>query len=135
MEPLNIREIGNQGEHEIAKILRILGINLIRRPDFLVFLKCQWVAIEVKNKEPFRPPPAYMQGMPKNQYSSDLNMTHLGMPCILIVRGKDNEWLAQRLIKLKPQPDPRKNIKSNDEIVWFNLSQFKPIQELFAELS
>lgn len=133
MEPLSIRDLGDQGEREIARLLHASSVNLIRRPDFLVFFKNEWVAIEVKNKEPFQPPPSYMQGMPKTQYFNDLNMAHLGMPCILVVRGKDKEWLAQYIIKLKPQPDPRKHIKSNDEIIWFNLSQFIPIQDIFIK--
>jgi hypothetical protein len=125
--------MGNQGEHEIANLLHECGINQIRRPDFCIFMKGIWHGIEVKNKEPFQPPPAFMQGMPKQQYLNDLNMTQLGMPCILVVRGKNHDWLAQYLLKLKPQPDPRKIIKSTDEIIWFSLNQFKSFKEIFAE--
>ena len=137
MEPLNIYEIGDQGEREVYRLLREAGITRIRRPDFCIFPKNLWLTIEVKNKEPFEPPPAYMQGMPKIQYINDMSMTNLGMPSILVVKGKTHDWhdwLAQYIIKLEPQPDPRTHIKSHDEIVWFNLTQFEPIAQFLSKI-
>ena len=134
MAHLNIHDIGVQGEYEIAQILKANGICHIRKPDFCVFIRNQWFAIEVKNKEPFEPPPCYAQGIPQTQYGNDMNMTHLGLPCILIVRGKDHEWLGQKLIKLKQIPEPRQHLLAKDDFVWFNLEQFKPIYEFLSEL-
>lgn len=138
MAHLNIAEIGIAGEREIAMILKANGIDHIRKPDFCVFIKNKWFAVEVKNKEPWEPysgsRPIYAQGMPRSQYLKDLNMTHLGMPCILTVRGKNHEWLGQELIKLKEIPDPRWHIIAKDDIVWFNLEQFKLFNQILQEL-
>jgi len=128
MEHLNVIERGQKGEYEVTKILKqYQSIEEIRKPDLCILVKDLWLAIEVKNKEPFNPPPKFMQGMPKSQYLKDLKMTELGMPCILCVKGINNEWLAQWIMKLKPEPDPRTHIISKDKIVWFGLEQFKTL--------
>lgn len=120
---------GDEGERKIIDILKNLGF-LIRRPDLIYFdwKGKKWYFIEVKNKEPFEPPPDYMQGIPKHQYDRDIKIyKDVGVRTILVVRGKDNEWLAQFIDKLIPESDPRPIPVNNDVLVWFSLKQFIPL--------
>jgi hypothetical protein len=122
---------GSDGEFAIIDILKKMGVQHIRRPDFCFYSKKRWYAVEVKNKEPFEPPPAYMQGIPRSQYYKDLDIDATGLCCILAVRGNDNEWLAQYVAQLHSSDDPRTTKIIPDDLIWFNLSEFKPLWSFF----
>jgi hypothetical protein len=129
-------EKGNEGEKAIIKILHDLGYT-IRRPDLVFFEPRQreWFMVEVKNKEPFTPPPAYMQGIPRSQYEKDMKIyNETKLRTLLVVRGKDNEWLGQFIDELEPVPDPRPHCFNDDVLVWFNLDTFQPLFKIVTIL-
>jgi len=122
---------GEKGEAIAIKILKLLGVDSIRRPDLVFRVKDKWFSVEVKNKDPFEPPPAYMQGIPRSQFLKDLDINTTGLTTILLVRGKENEWLAQFTVKLIPHKDPRKVRIMDDDLVWFELEQFESAFNFF----
>lgn len=127
---------GHEGEYEIIRILKDLGC-VVRRPD-LIFLPPNsktWILVEVKNKEPFSPPPKFMQGIPQSQYDNDMRIWNFErLRTLLAVRGSQKEWLAQFMDELKPEPDPRSIAMNEDNLVWFGLEQFQPLFTIAAIL-
>jgi len=125
MEHLNPVEKGKQGETEIVHLLSIYGIEQIRVPDALWLhpISKKWYYFEIKNKDPFEPPPDWLQGFPETQFKKDIHIDGLGLTCIYVVRGQNHEWMAQYANKLTPtQNPPKSNLREN--LVWFKLSDF-----------
>ena len=126
---------GKEGEFEIARILKAFGVQKLRRPDwvFLHPIKQKWYYVEVKNKEPFEPPPDWLQGFPQSQFVKDIHIDAAGLSCIYIVRGKNNDWLAQYANKLDPLKNPPLSLV-NENLLWFPLSQFEPLEVFLAKI-
>jgi len=131
---MSFKAKGEQGEAIAIKILKLLGVDSVRRPDLVFRVKDKWFSVEVKNKEPFEPPPDYMQGIPQTQFLKDLDINSTGLTTILLVRGKENEWLAQFMVNLIARKDPRKIQIMRDNLVWFELGQFEPAFDFFETI-
>lgn len=118
-----IEEIGRQGEIEVTHLLRDEGWEIRLLDRLGLSPKGLWCFIEVKNKEPWEPPPSYQQGLWMYQYTFYKQIHYLfGIRTILIVKGKNGEWLAQFMDNLTP--DDYRQLKDGKEYGFFNLSQF-----------
>jgi len=116
---------GRKGEIETIRILRYLGYE-VRRPDLMFFDGENWYNIEVKNKEPFEPPPDYMQGIPRKQWFDDMRIyKKTGLRTILVVKGKEGQWLGQYLDKLEPNYSSQQLRLKCGDLLFFKLTQFK----------
>ena len=126
LPPKEAKYRGDKGEIEIVQILKLLGFK-VRRPDWVAISpNGKILLIEVKNKEPFEPPPDYLQGFSLSQYEKDLLITTPNTPVIYIPRGKNHEWIAQTIINLKPVPKPSV-VRNIEPKAWFPISQFEPL--------
>ena len=128
-------EKGDSGEKELMHILRSFGVEKIRIPDIVWLhpISKKWYYFEVKNKEPFSPPPDWLQGFPQSQFIKDVHIDATGLTCVYVVRGKNNEWLAQYANVLEPIQNPPQANK-NEVLVWFSLSQFEPLDNFLQKL-
>ena len=99
-----MKDKGDEGEREVIQILKSFGVQKIRIPDIVWLhpITKKWYYFEVKNKEPFEPPPDWLQGFPQSQFVKDIHIDAAGLGCIYVVRGKDNEWRAQYANLLNP---------------------------------
>jgi len=125
---ITAKEIGIQGEIEVTKLLRRKGweIRLLDRlgcaPDG------SWYFIEVKNKEPWEPPPSFQQGLWTYQYTFYKQFHYLfSIRTMLVVKGKNGEWLAQFIDNLKP--NNYRQLKDRKRYVFFDLNQFQPFSQ------
>ena len=125
-------EKGDKGEYEIIRLLHQYGVEKVRIPDvvWLHPISKRWYYFEVKNKEPFEPPPDWLQGFPQLQFIKDIHIDASGLCCIYIVRGKDGGWLAQYANLLEPISNPPQ-ANTEENLVWFPLSQFVPVAPFF----
>ena len=125
---------GKKGEIEVTNLLRDGGweIRLLDRLG-LSPKKGLWHFIEVKNKEPWEPPPNYQQGLWMYQYTFYKQIHYLfGLRTILIVKGKNGEWLAQFMNNLKP--NNYRKLKDGKQYGFFNLDQFLPYNQFIEGL-
>lgn len=125
---------GEKGEIEVTSLLGKDGWE-IRISDRLGLSpkKGLWHFIEVKNKEPWEPPPSYQQGLSMYQYTFYKQIHHLfGLRTILIVKGKNDEWLAEFMDNLKP--NNYRQLKDSKNYAFFNLDQFSPYDKFIEGL-
>ena len=122
-------DIGEQGENEVSRILFEAGCS-IRRDDRLIILPNDDLCfLEVKNKEPWEPPPDYMQGIHESQYRNYMKFYEKkNIRTLVFVRGINKEWLANWLDNLRP--DVYRQLKDGKEYVFFKLSKFIPYKRL-----
>ena len=100
----------------------------VEEPNAHIFIKS-----EIKNKEPWEPPPSYQQGLWMYQYTFYKQIHHLfGLRTILIVKGKNGEWLAQFMDNLKP--NNYRKLKDGKNYAFFNLNQFEPYAKFIEGL-
>lgn len=123
-----------EGETEIAKLIKEKGADDIRFPDILFQCGRQWFIVEVKNTDPFRPPPDWYQAMGLSQYRKDLELNATGLTAILVVRGRSRRWLAQYINALRMMKDPRPVVVLTNKLAWFRLDQFEPADQFFQKL-
>ena len=122
---------GRQGEIEIANLLREYGWETRYLDRLGKSPLGDWFMIEVKNKEPWEPPPAYRQGLLENQYRvyMELYQKH-DLRCLLIVQGLDG-WLVQFMHLLTP--NDYTTLKDNKDYVFFNLTQFMALPKFLEK--
>ena len=135
-EKERVKGIGEAGEAEVSRILRSLGCS-VRRADRTVKLpNGEWSFLEVKNKEPFKPPPYYGQGIEIYEYEMYMEIfQRFGMRCVLVVRGKRNEWLTQFLDKLGGVKKYFKGGVQPGFSQFFNLDQFVPLRSSLSSVT
>lgn len=132
--------LGETGEVEVSGILRSFGCR-VRCADRTVKLpNGEWSFLEVKNKDPFEPPPYYGQGIESYEYDMYNEIfQRFGMRCVLVVRGlvvrgTRKEWLVQFLDNLKGEKKYFKGGVQGGFTQFFNLNQFVPLHSFLSSL-
>lgn len=119
------QEWGEKGEEWVNKILVIKHGAKIRESDGWIKVNGEWCLKEIKNQEPYEPPPFSGQGLPPHQFDFYMDLfRQRGVRCLFIVDNERNELVAEFLDVLAPHAT---NIGDKNPRVIFPLSIFKPL--------
>lgn len=136
-ERKRVEELGKAGEREVMELLRRLGC-CVHRADITAKLPHYgWCFVEVKNKAPFSPGPPglpyWAQGLEYYEYEfyTDI-LKGKRMHCLFVVRGRQDEWLAQFLDVLKGEKIYIEGGVSPGNVMYYNLIDFKPLDNILG---